>query len=244
MATQEKKVDSGKYVLVPKDCVRQEYFTDPKLGPVEIKETKQGSVVSSDSALVRRKIAAGLKGTKGGLRTTVSIANYVTCGSSSATNNGLALKVSGATEFAAFADLFDEYRVTSIEVSYDLIQATFRSSSGASSNEIVSLIHAYDPTISEPKTYDKLADYAGSQWVDNSTAHHVHTYRVKNPRVSWNGGTTAEYEVPYWQPCENAIAFNYGTDLLSGATAFTNEPRLYYKVVFHVTFRSRRKGAA
>jgi len=219
---------TDKFVLVPKTAVKKEYFDAPP--PVEAKEAKGADIVEN-----RRTSQIGnvLRLNKTVCSTTLSIVNSINCGTSSPTNNGIALQVSGASEFSSFAALFDEYRVDSIDISWAFNDILERSGDG-----LLVWIHAFDPTLATGMLAGSLADYSNSQIVDVAPGYkQLFHFRVKRPRATVYA---SDLVIPEWQTTATASTYCYGTDLLSSTGSLTAAGYLTYMIKFHVSFRNRR----
>ncbi len=249
------------YVLVPKSAVKTEYVDSKEAKEkacVVSEEAPKGeekaavfldhnsfthspgcplcsecaklSVARASSMHAPRRVKR--KGSGDSIKATITTANTIAVGTSSVLNTALALAVNGASEFASFASLYDEYKVTKVVVELNAVRPA--SSSAAAQVYFC----AYDPTTSSGKTYDLVADYSTSHLLGFNATHCKHR-QVCHPIGEVQTSTYVVNKT--WNPCSNAANYISGTFLLSNTDALTGTTlNIYYKVRFFCEFRMRQ----
>jgi len=179
-------------------------------------------------------------GSSSGSRTTtintiLRIGGNLTCSSTAATSVAIAPALSGSNDWASFAALYDEFKVSSVDVVFNFGPIVASTDSAFQSG----IATAIDPNEAAAVSYANLSDY------QNFVLHPITSIRPQ-VRRSWRVGgpynvSNHMLDLP-WQALDQVANVRYTTLLvasnlqLSSTTAYL----VPYVLTYHVSFRMRR----
>lgn len=205
----------------------------------ETKQTKPSTDLDTAAIKLLKNSRLTFKGSRGKfksnpvIKTTIVTANYFNMTAAS-NDSALDLVVSGASEWASFAALYDEARILTVHAQYDLHRLI---TYGTTTNETLALFWAYDPTVSAPKSFDKVSDYSNGSMIkwSNSKPWCSRTCKPLGLVV-----TASDEILKGWQPTSEFASTKQGTILFSVPSPLVGTVPIYYRLVYTVEFRLRQ----